>query len=128
MRLYISLRFKIIAKRLYLQHSIVFRNMFILFKYNMHVYSFYVTTLSWIDPIVRWNNLIFSFKKINKDSLDIALYPERYTRTLQKLFKNEPCHDKTYVMRLRPAWIQTSLRIRAVWSGSMLFAYKPYNK
>jgi hypothetical protein len=23
---------------------------------------------------------------------------------------------------LRPAWIQTSLRIRAVWSGSMLFA------
>jgi hypothetical protein len=25
-------------------------------------------------------------------------------------------------MRLRPAWIQTSLGIRAVWSGSMLFA------
>jgi hypothetical protein len=35
---------------------------------------------------------------------------------------NEPCHDKTNIMRLRPAWIQTSLRIRAVWSGSMLFA------
>jgi hypothetical protein len=29
---------------------------------------------------------------------------------------------------LRPAWIQTSLRIRAVWSGSMLFAYQPFNK
>jgi hypothetical protein len=26
----------------------------------------------------------------------------------------EPRHDKTNVMRLRPAWIQTSLRIRAV--------------
>jgi hypothetical protein len=35
---------------------------------------------------------------------------------------NEPCHDKTNIVRLRPAWIQTSLRIRAVWSGSMLFA------
>jgi hypothetical protein len=31
-------------------------------------------------------------------------------------------------MGLRPAWIHTSLRIRAVWSGSMLFAYRPYNK
>jgi hypothetical protein len=26
----------------------------------------------------------------------------------------EPCHDKTNIMRLRPAWIQTSLRIRTV--------------
>jgi hypothetical protein len=34
----------------------------------------------------------------------------------------EPRHVTTNVMRLRPAWIQTSLRIRAVWSGSMLFA------
>jgi hypothetical protein len=40
----------------------------------------------------------------------------------------EPHHDKTNIMGLRPAWIQTSLRIRKVWSGSMLFAYKPYNK
>jgi hypothetical protein len=29
---------------------------------------------------------------------------------------------------LRPAWIQISLRIRAVWSGSMLFAYQLYYK
>jgi hypothetical protein len=29
---------------------------------------------------------------------------------------NEPCHDKTNIMSLRPAWI------RAVWSGSTLFA------
>jgi hypothetical protein len=34
----------------------------------------------------------------------------------------EPRHDKTNVMRLRPAWIQTSLPISAVWLGSMLFA------
>jgi hypothetical protein len=27
---------------------------------------------------------------------------------------NEPCHDKTNIVLLRPAWIQTSLRIRAV--------------
>jgi hypothetical protein len=40
----------------------------------------------------------------------------------------EPRHDKTNIMGLRPAWIPTSLRIRAVWSGSMLFAYQPYYK
>jgi hypothetical protein len=34
----------------------------------------------------------------------------------------EPRHDKTNLVGLQPAWIQTSLRIRAVWSGSMLFA------
>jgi hypothetical protein len=34
----------------------------------------------------------------------------------------EPCHDKTNIVGLRPTWIQTSLRLRAVWSGSMLFA------
>jgi hypothetical protein len=28
--------------------------------------------------------------------------------------KFEPRHDKTNIMGLRPAWIQTSLRIRAV--------------
>jgi hypothetical protein len=28
--------------------------------------------------------------------------------------KNEPRHDKTNIVRLRPAWFQTSLRIRAV--------------
>jgi hypothetical protein len=31
-------------------------------------------------------------------------------------------HDKTNIMGLRTAWIQTSLRLRAVGSGSMLFA------
>jgi hypothetical protein len=40
----------------------------------------------------------------------------------------EPCHDKTEIVRLRPAWIQTSLRIRAVWSGFMLFTYQLYYK
>jgi hypothetical protein len=35
---------------------------------------------------------------------------------------NESCHDKVSIKGLWPAWIQTSLRICAVWSGSMLFA------
>jgi hypothetical protein len=30
------------------------------------------------------------------------------------MFRNEPRHDKTNIVRLRPAWIQASLRIRAV--------------
>jgi hypothetical protein len=40
----------------------------------------------------------------------------------------EPRHDKTNIMGLRPASIQTSLCLRAVWSGSMLFAKKPFYK
>jgi hypothetical protein len=47
--------------------------------------------------------------------------------TLTLLFY-EPRHDKTNTMGLRPGWIQTSLRIRAVWSGSMQFAFKLYYK
>jgi hypothetical protein len=31
-----------------------------------------------------------------------------------KLSKYEPCHEKTNIMGLRPAWIQTSLCIRTV--------------
>jgi hypothetical protein len=34
----------------------------------------------------------------------------------------EPRHDKTNIVRLRQAWIQTSLCICKVWSGSMLFS------
>jgi hypothetical protein len=37
----------------------------------------------------------------------------------------EPYHDKTNIVLVRPAWIHTSLRIRAVssgWSGCMLVA------
>jgi hypothetical protein len=44
-----------------------------------------------------------------------------HTRTHAHTHIYEPCHDKTNIMRLRPACIQTSLRVRAVWSGSMLF-------
>jgi hypothetical protein len=52
----------------------------------------------------------------------------RQDLNLQRWGKNEPRHDKTNLVHLRPAWIQTSLRIRAVWSGSMLFAYQLCNK
>jgi hypothetical protein len=34
----------------------------------------------------------------------------------------EQRHDKTNIMGLPPAWIQTNLRISTVWSGSMLLA------
>jgi hypothetical protein len=54
-------------------------------------------------------------------------YTNEYNITLSGI-SYEPRHDKTNIVRLRPAWIHTSLRIRAVRSGSMLFAYKPYNK
>jgi hypothetical protein len=37
----------------------------------------------------------------------------RFTDFTKKL-KYEPRHDKTNIVRMRPAWIQTSLRIRAV--------------
>jgi hypothetical protein len=40
----------------------------------------------------------------------------------------EPRHDKINMMRLQPAWFQTSLCIRAVWSGSVLFANQLYYK
>jgi hypothetical protein len=44
-----------------------------------------------------------------------------YNRLLYRIY--EPCHDKTNIMGLRPVWIPTSLRIRAVWSGSMLLSF-----
>jgi hypothetical protein len=40
---------------------------------------------------------------------------------LLKKWWKEPRHDKTNIVRLWPAWMQTSMRIRAVWSGSILF-------
>jgi hypothetical protein len=41
---------------------------------------------------------------------------------------NEPRLDKTNIVRLQPAWSQTSMGIRAVLSGSMLFANQLYYK
>jgi hypothetical protein len=69
--------------------------------------------------LCQLNNYIILTRKM-------AAEIEKYLQRIKNIF--EPCHDKTNIMRLRPAWIQTSLRIRAVWSGSMLFAYKLYNK
>jgi hypothetical protein len=45
-------------------------------------------------------------------SISLLLHHQGYCYT------NELCHDKTNIMGLWPAWIQTS----AVWSGIMLFA------
>jgi hypothetical protein len=51
----------------------------------------------------------------------MLLYREAVETPYHVVSINEPRHDKTNIMGLRPAWIQTSLRIRAVWSGSMMF-------
>jgi hypothetical protein len=55
------------------------------------------------------------FKEFNPEKMT-----EFSVRIAQKLI--EPRHDKTNIVRLRPAWIQTSLRIR------MLFAYQLFYK
>jgi hypothetical protein len=34
-----------------------------------------------------------------------------HLETLKGNYTNEPCHDKTNIVPLRPAWFQTSLRI-----------------
>jgi hypothetical protein len=47
----------------------------------------------------------------------------KYNNFYNNNFSYEPRHDKTNILRLRPAWVQTRVRLRAVWSGSMLFAF-----
>jgi hypothetical protein len=42
--------------------------------------------------------------------------------TIKDVKTNKPRHDKTNIIGLRSAWIQTSLPIRTIWSGIMLFA------
>jgi hypothetical protein len=49
-------------------------------------------------------------------------YNVQQIKVLPSMYIIEPHHDKTNIMGLWPAWIQTSLRIRTVLSGSMLFA------
>jgi hypothetical protein len=55
----------------------------------------------------------------------LPVFEKSIFQTLKYLwqFKTyEPLHDETNIVRLRQALIQTSLRIRVVWSGSKLFA------
>ena len=54
-----------------------------------------------------------------------ALYalPKQVLENLHKEVKiNEPCHEKTCFCHMRTTKAQISLRIRAVWSASLLFA------
>jgi hypothetical protein len=58
---------------------------------------------------------------VNTVNVDTNLEKERNDASmattellLTGIHKIEPCHNKTNIVRLRPAWIQTSLRIRAV--------------
>jgi hypothetical protein len=74
---------------------------------------------------VCWKSSIPNFKQIMASVNVIALWTEKsffYLHILTRLFKFEPRNDKTNIMRLRPAWIQTSLQICVVWLGSTLFA------
>jgi hypothetical protein len=61
-------------------------------------------------------NWVWNFHKIVLFSLLSGISLFQIFRTF------EPRYDKTNIMGLRPTWIQTSLRVRAVWSGSMLSA------
>jgi hypothetical protein len=82
----------------------------------------------WNKPLVRWS---YPGKPVTVDwplrchQKYVKLVIEKKNRlTKPSLFLliYEPRHDKTNIMGLGPAWIQTSLGIHPVWSGSMLFA------
>jgi hypothetical protein len=80
---------------------------FLVYK-SVPVYDFvkkYVLDL----VLVVWNMSFLDITRQSIYSMRICLW-------------NDPRHDKTNIVRLPPAWIQTSLRIHAFWSGSMLFA------
>jgi hypothetical protein len=76
---------------------------------------------SWIRSLLSknifWNSYIDQVKHFQWKNLQKIL--KKHT---QNKIEYEPRHDKTNIVGLRPAWIQTSLCLRAVWSGSMLFA------
>jgi hypothetical protein len=78
-----------------------------------------------VYPLHFFTFPINSFKMLNKSCpLWLRVLLEFVLMSMYVTYWDiyEPRHDKTYIMRLRPAWIQTSPSISAVWSGSMLFA------
>jgi hypothetical protein len=74
----------------------------------------------------KWNEC--SFYKMLVASLMKCKYFKSISYNSLSWIEFEPSQDKTNIVDLRPAWIQTSLHIHAVWSGSMLFAYQLYYK
>jgi calmodulin len=64
-----------------------------------------------VDEMIREADIDGDGQVNYEGMIILNLYWLSYYET-QKIY--EPRHDKTNVMRLRPAWIQTSLRIRAV--------------
>jgi hypothetical protein len=107
------------------------------------IQTFYMTmmpNITWYD-ILTYETKVIQYKRVFVHN-DVSYFVERTVTLALLLFKRihtlliiimfcarntffllfEPRHDKTNIVRLRPAWIQTSLRICAVWSISMLFA------
>jgi hypothetical protein len=76
-----------------------------------------------LDFFFATNGSSSELELTSSSSLTSVIYKQTFT-CIFNIF--EPGHDKTNIMGLRPAWIQTRLRICAVWSGSMLFAYQLY--
>ncbi|XP_045172278.2 uncharacterized protein LOC123534211 [Mercenaria mercenaria] len=70
---------------------------------------------------VKIINCLLYVRKIHIYIHVLCLETKRITKSRSNYTLHEPHHEKTTIKRLRPAWIQTNLRIRAVWSGSMLF-------
>jgi hypothetical protein len=81
----------------------------------LKIYCFNLKILVWYHS---FTNILFHMAKFQLQVAEKGRYrffPVFWTT-------NEPRHDKTNIMGLRIARIQTSLRIRTVWSGPMLFA------
>jgi hypothetical protein len=70
------------------------------------------------DTLHFINSFMFTSELLNRRFLLNYVW-SWYDWIFIKIIK--PHHDKTNIMGLRPAWIQTSMRIRTVWSGSMLY-------
>jgi hypothetical protein len=68
------------------------------------------------------DNWIYPCNKHWPRSACISVPSDQWSALFAIQSVNEPRHDKTNIMGLQPAWIQTSSSICAVWSGSMLFA------
>jgi hypothetical protein len=116
-------------------NTITLKNLNFLLHYQQLYYNktmkFFFTKNKGINylcsKILSWSK-VFEPKKtvpVTSPSFTWIMLHNLYMKT-RNIF--EPSHDKTNIVRLPPAWIQTSLRIRAVWSGSILFTHQLYYK
>jgi hypothetical protein len=80
---------------------------------------FYLFSSSWISSFIFQLLIIFKAESRISNLETVGSILEQVVispwQLIPDIWSFEPRHDKTNIMRLRPAWIQTSLRIRAVW-------------